>query len=404
MIAPAMPANETERLKALASYQILDTLSETEYDNLTTLAAQICNTKISLISLIDEKRQWFKSRYGLAVNETPRELAFCAHAINKPDETLIIPDARSDKRFHDNPLVIGHPNIVFYAGVPLQNDDGLALGTLCVLDDKPNNLSEAQLKALRILSDNVLTLFELRKKKHELEQSLISLETKNAKLESFAMIAAHDIKAPIRNVMALSNILLEDHRKELNTETTFLIEHIQKATIKLSDLVDALLQFAKSTKSVADSISEIDVESFCKELKLLLQGTDNLQLNFQIEATHIYTNITAFTQILINLISNAIKYNYKTEIKVDVCIKLKGDEIYVSVKDNGEGIAPEYHEKIFECFRVMTNKDRFGKKGHGIGLASVKEHVELLGGKIWLKSEPKVGSTFYFTLKNQVSG
>jgi signal transduction histidine kinase len=403
MIAAKETVNELERLKALEGYAILDTLSEVDYDNLTALAAQICNTKISLISLIDEKRQWFKSKHGLAVSETPREYAFCAHAINQPKEIFIVEDARKDYRFHDNPLVIGDPNIVFYAGVPLENEEGYALGTLCVLDDKPNELKQEQLDALKVLSNHTLTLLELRKTKKELEQSLIKLEEKNAKLESFAMIAAHDIKSPIRNITSLANILLEDHSPNLDKAGVTLIESIKTASIKLNGLVDALLQYAKSDKSIADKPSAIHVRDFCEELKAMLVGYENLNLDFVIQAELIHTNLTALTQILLNLISNAVKYNFKPTVEIKVNISLQADEIFISVKDNGEGIAFEFQERIFDMFKILTNKDRFGKKGNGIGLATVKEKVELLGGKIWLESTPKIGTTFYFTLKNQVS-
>ncbi len=123
MQAAFHPSNENDRIIALKSYQILDTLSEEEYDALTRLAAQICGTKIALISIIDENRQWFKSKVGIDVSETPRDLAFCAHAIISPNEPFIIEDARLDARFKDNPLVTGDPNVIFYAGIPLVNQD-----------------------------------------------------------------------------------------------------------------------------------------------------------------------------------------------------------------------------------------------------------------------------------------
>ncbi|MCH5715329.1 GAF domain-containing protein [Niabella hibiscisoli] len=160
-----MPANEQERLKDLYSYNILDTLSEEDFDNITEIASQICNTKISQITLADNDRLWFKSSHGLPGSEVPRHLSFCTHAINTPDELFMVPDAREDERFADNPFVTGEPYVVFYAGVPLISENGFALGSLCVVHDRPTQLSETQLKSLKALSKQAMRLIELRKKK-----------------------------------------------------------------------------------------------------------------------------------------------------------------------------------------------------------------------------------------------
>ena len=120
----------------MKSYSILDTLPESDFDDLTTIAAEICGTPISLISLLDDKRQWFKSHHGLDAIETPKEYSFCGHVINQ-DDLFVVSDARLDERFHDNPLVTGYPYVVFYAGVPLVGDNNLPLGTLCIIDHNP---------------------------------------------------------------------------------------------------------------------------------------------------------------------------------------------------------------------------------------------------------------------------
>jgi len=161
MLSASLPTNELQRLEALARYQILDTEAEKDFDELVQLASQICNVPISLVSLIDETRQWFKARVGLAAPETSREMAFCAHAILQED-IMEIPDATKDERFFDNPLVINSPDVVFYAGMPLTTSDGFKLGTLCVIDNKPNKLTDLQKNALRTLGKQVIMHLELR--------------------------------------------------------------------------------------------------------------------------------------------------------------------------------------------------------------------------------------------------
>ncbi len=159
--APAWPVEEAARQKALDSYQILDTEAEQCYDDLTRLAELICGTPMAMLSLIDHHRQWFKSRFGVEAENTPRDVSFCGHAILKPGEIFEVPDARKDARFVNNPLVEEGPRIRFYAGAPLINPQGLALGTLCVIDTKPRKLSAEQGEALKRLARQAVAQMEL---------------------------------------------------------------------------------------------------------------------------------------------------------------------------------------------------------------------------------------------------
>jgi diguanylate cyclase (GGDEF)-like protein/PAS domain S-box-containing protein len=173
-IAVPRPENELQRLKALHRYQILDTAPEAVFDDLVQLAAQICQTPIALVCLIDAERQWFKSNLGLTVTETARDIAFCAHTIlqTKP---LIVPDALSDERFATNVLVTSKPHIRFYAGVPLVTADGFALGSLCVIDQVPRELSSEQCRVLEILACQIMTQLELRRTLMERQQAEAAL-------------------------------------------------------------------------------------------------------------------------------------------------------------------------------------------------------------------------------------
>ena len=176
MKPPLRPADEARRLEVLRQYGLLDTLPEQSLDDLTALAAQICAAPISLLSVIDEQRQWFKSRVGLSASETPREISFCGHTILQRD-LLLVPDAARDERFAGNPLVTGDPHIRFYAGVPLVTAENQALGTLCVIDREPRQLSPSQQEALRVLGRQAMAQLELRRQTRDLSRSEHLLRT-----------------------------------------------------------------------------------------------------------------------------------------------------------------------------------------------------------------------------------
>lgn len=180
-----VPEREQERLRELDNLSVMDTLPERSYDRLAKLAGIICDTPIALISLLDGSRQWFKANVGLDATETPRDQAFCAHTIIDPGTVMVVKDATADARFVDNPLVQGDPNIRFYAGAPLVTASGLALGSLCVIDHEPRDLTAPQLEALELLASGVSMLLQLRRTVAELERTVLEQDVEVDRLVEY---------------------------------------------------------------------------------------------------------------------------------------------------------------------------------------------------------------------------
>ncbi len=383
----------------MRSYSILDTLPESDYDNITKIAAEICGTPISLISLIDDKRQWFKSHHGLDATETPKEYAFCGHAINTPNDVFIVQDARKDERFHDNPLVTGDPHVIFYAGVPLVSEAGLPLGTLCVIDHKPNLLSQSQISSLSALSNQVINLLELRKSKQQLERTIMELEEKNEGLERFAVVAAHDLKTPLINISSLAQLFQNQYKDILDSEGLEMLEMIIGSSGNLIGLIDGLLQYSKSESLLREGKSDIELQMLRTDLEGLFNYDHQLKLVLKSDLTKIKAHKTALHQILINLITNAIKYHDKETVEIELGVSESDTHFLFYVKDNGPGIETIHQERIFKIFEKLATTDKFGVRGNGIGLATVKKIVEKLGGAIRVESDLGKGAKFIFSLE-----
>ena len=398
MISPLIPQNEKSRMKALKEYSILDTLPEQEYDDITQLASMICETSISTISLIDEKRQWFKSKVGLDAVESRREDSFCAHAIIEPDKIFTVKDSRLDERFHDNPFVIGDPHVIFYTGVPLVSPEGFSLGTLCVIDDKPKELTEEQLKSLKALSNQVVSLFELRKSKMLLEKFTKDLENRNAELEKFAQVAAHDIKSPLSNISSLTQILIEDYSSDLDDDARNLMAMLDLSSKTLRNLVDGILEHSRTDSLLVETRSVFNFGELLDETIQLFDNKEEFIFVRSFVNKEIYTNRVALQQILINLIVNGVKYNDKPQVIIEMGFEETEEYYEFYVKDNGPGIKKMDQKRIFDIFEVLTGEDRFGNRGNGIGLSTVKKLVEGLGGKILVDSQINKGTTFSFVI------
>ncbi len=262
--------NENSRIQKLLSYRILDTAPETAYDDLTALAAYICNAPTSLVSLIDVSKQWVKSRVGFESTETPRNIAFCAYAILQRG-VMVVPDTHADDRFADNPLVTGAPYIRFYAGAPLVTSDGYALGTLCVIDYQPRQLDEAQLKALEVLARQVVSHLELRLSVLRIQQETAQKEKAQVALQQINanLIAQVDITAQKNE--KLSELLneLEDHL--LNSQKPTLDQTVDDIEPKpAADLLHLLKlyqeRFGDSDKALDLAMHKVDLEFVSKDL------------------------------------------------------------------------------------------------------------------------------------------
>lgn len=403
----ALPENETERLQTLLDYEILDTGPEQVFDDLTLLASQICGKPIALISLIDGHRQWFKSKVGLAANETSRDLAFCAHAI-LDEQLLVVPDATRDERFYDNELVTCDPEIRFYAGAPLRTPSGHQIGTICVIDRVPGSLTADQASALEALSRQVISQLELRSKiillrqtnlemqelKSQADRANEELAESNAQLEQFAYIASHDLRSPLRGIGKIASFIREDDGDKLSDSSKEYLKSLEERIKRMEILLDDLLAYSRLGKENAPT-KEFDVRELLEEVVDLLQVPDGFEVSIQGDMPRLKTQPSPMQQVFLNLIGNAIKHHDQQNGSVQVSARDLGEQIEFTVADDGPGIDPRFHEQIFEIFRTLHRNENV--EGSGIGLAIIHKIVQNAGGDVRVESSPGQGASFQFT-------
>lgn len=394
MKIPETIKNEPERLHALLTYKILDSAPEKDFDDITKLASEICDMPISIITLVDENRQWFKSKIGLKQLETHRDISFCGHAIINPYENFIISNALEDERFTDNPLVTGELSIRSYVGVPLVDQNGFAFGTLCVIDNQVRNLEPEQIKALEKLANQTMRLLELKKLNYELTQSHNQLLDRYKELEQFSSIVSHDIKSPLNNIMLLSKLLKEEHASHLDNDGNLMVDYISQSAEQLKKLVDAILDYYRYDTIDLSKRNKIRFHEFSKYIIGLLNVTDDITFVLPDKKVRFYSNKMALGQILYNLIANAIKYNDKKIGTIEIGFSAIANENIIWIKDNGMGIPEKHFETIFEVFTTLGKTDRFHSNGTGMGLSTVKKMVEKLNGRLEVESIVKESTTF----------
>ncbi|PHR12724.1 MAG: ATPase [Aequorivita sp.] len=398
MIAPEFPIDEAQRLAAVRSYHMLDTLPEKDFDNITALTANICDVPISLVTLLDADRNFLKSHYGIPFNESPRDISFCGHAILEESSIFIIEDARKDDRFKENPLV-KDMNAIFYAGVRLVNSDGYPLGTLCVFDTKPRVLSESQKNALIAMAYQVVNLFEARKRNRALLSVQKELKERNEELKNFAGVVSHDMKMPLANMIITSDMLRSKYGQHLDEQGKEYLDYIKQSSFTLSEYVTGLLEHYETDKTASLRSEPFDSQDLLEEIIELLNINVDCEINLPEEKIEMHANKVALEQILLNLVGNSLKYNDKEKIRIDIDCTEKDGFYHIEISDNGMGIPKDKLDHIFDLFVTTGTLDRNGKKGNGIGLSTVKKLVNRLDGEIEVKSTVGEGTTFKFYVK-----
>lgn len=396
------PSNEVDRQARLDQYEILDTPPEESFDRLTRIASHIMGTPIALVSLIDRDRQWFKSRVGLEATETPRDIAFCAHAIMFP-KPFIVRDAAMDERFSNNPLVTQEPRIRFYAGAPLTTRDGLNLGTLCAIDRMPRDPTKEQIDALTDLAQLTIDEFELRSAgKHALEEVAKRKRLDDLK-SAFVADVNHELRTPLTSIIGSLGLISSGMMGEIPEKPKELLDIASRNSQQLLGLINDLLDMSKLESGVIEfdfrtvDIGQIISEAVENTRHYATEKTLTMKFVTQETPISVVSDKRRLAQVMNNLLSNAIKFSPNGG-KIDVSLKASRSDIRVEVCDQGPGIPASEHNQIFGKFVQAKASDKLGVKGTGLGLSICKSIIESHGGKIGVESTEGSGSMFYFKL------
>lgn len=365
----ALRPDENERLAALASYNVLDTPRESDFDDIVRLASEICDTPVAVVNLIGDGRQFFKAEIGLGVRETPLETSFCGHAL-LDDDLMIVPDATLDHRFDCNPLVTGDPKLRFYAGALLKTAAGLPIGTLCVLDYKPKDLASHQRTALRTLANQVMTQLELRRLNAHLAERVAEVEAERDRSEMLGREIDHRV---MNSLQFVSGLLA-----------------MQAKTTDVEEAARQLRLAASRVNTVARVHRHFYVEE-AVETTCALAYTDRLlsDLSDVITPTTVTTAglptpipttlIMSLGLVANELVSNAAKHGARN---IDVRISASGGGVRIEVDDDGPGLPADF--------------DPNARKG--LGMRVVRSLVDQHSGKFSFSSGPRGGAHFTATL------
>lgn len=388
---------ETERLAALRGLQLLDSPQEPLFDEIVKLAATICGTPIALVTLLDADRQWFKANIGLDITEMSREQAFCSYAIEDDAPLMEVADSSLDPRFSANPLVIGEQGIRFYAGAPILGAGGEALGTICVLDRRPRELTESQrggLVHLKRLVEGLLSLrIEVAKQRNAVEMR-----------DRASQMLLHDVKNPLSAISA--NVAYLQTAEELQPHRS-LIEAAGDASLgcqRCRELLETALQpsATKSAELSAAREATVNIGLLLNDLKQEYRHraaakAQCIQVIIDSTSTEATTDASLLRRVLENLLTNALAYSPRNTGVVLRCHVQRDGLIEVLVTDSGPGIPAGAHERVF-LPGVRLDGQR-GSDGHGLGLASVMLGARALGGVASVSDAEGGGAQFSVTFK-----
>ncbi len=381
---------EKERIKSLKKYDILDTPPDGSFDRITKLAAILLEVPIAIVTLVDTDRIWFKSKYGLDVQQIGRDPGLCASAI-LADDLYEVGDTLTDPRTLANPLVASDFGLRFYAAVPLKVKDGYNLGTLCVLDKKPRQLTKAQKETLQYLADITIDQMELR----------LSARTAIFQQNQVLSIAAHDLKNPLTTVTAWADLAKQFKNDPDRVED--MCDRIKKSADKMNRLVNDLLESArKDANEVQVRPKNLDlaviIDAVVKANEVLASNKI-ISLNLNILSKPMITgDEDRITELANNLVNNAIKYSpYGKNVFVTLTSDTKN--AILEVRDEGQGLTEEDKQNLFQRFVTLSAQPTGGETSTGLGLSIVKTFVEAHGGEIIVQSDGKsTGATFIVKL------
>lgn len=394
-----LPVDESERLAALRSLGVQRGDHDPALDAVTALAALLAGTPIALVSLVDEKSQWFLSKVGLEAHETQRSEAFCAHAILDPESVMQVEDATLDTRFHDNPLVAGDPNIRFYAGVPLRPRGGRAIGTLCVIDREPREVltppRENALRSLALLAEELLLSRAVRTETEAALATARSLESlRTANLRDLD----HDARTPLAAIRGYAELILAnrcDERavRDYAVSVTESVDH-------LAGLLGATLRLHAHEEVTAEERRAHLAAEVARSLKLARPAAAGLGVTITCESDEeVEVGLTPvrLRQVLVNLLSNAVKYN-RTEGRVTVSWQVNARDVRLTIADTGVGIPDGAHDQVFERGYRAPSARESAIPGDGHGLHVVKTLLARAGGDIEARAARPHGTIMRMTI------